>query len=345
VKALMKTEPQPGSIKLMDVDRPKIGSEEILVKVKAAAICGSDLGIYDWTASFHWLPLPLIIGHEYAGEIAEVGQTVRDLRVGERVTGLAALGCGICLNCRMGRTNICVDRKILGLHMNGVFAEYVKVPARYVHRLPDNLSYVEAAPTEAMATSAHTVLERASVSPDSTVAILGPGPIGLFALQFLKLFNVKKTIITGLTADERRLKIAEELGADIIINVDQEDPISRVKEEMEGVGADIVFEASGNPLALQQAVHMVKRGGEIVLIGHSSKPAQIASVDLVRGAITMKGTYAYTMETFKKVLDLMSQGKVQSKPVITHILSLEEFNQAFEAAKSREAAKVVFKID
>jgi len=345
MKALMKTEPQPGYIKLMDVDKPQIGSEEILVKVKAAAICGSDIGIHDWTASFHWLPLPLIIGHEYAGEIAEVGEAVTEFQVGERVTSLAALGCGKCLNCRMGRTNICIGRKILGLHMNGVFAEYVKVPARYVHKLPDNLSYVEAAPTEAIATSAHAVLERVSVSPDSTVAILGPGPIGLFALQFLKLLNVKKTIITGLTVDQGRLKIAEELGADVIINVDQEDPVSRVKEETEGVGADIVFEASGSPLALQQAIQMVKRGGEIVLIGHSSKPAQIASVDLVRGAITMKGTYAYTTETFKKVLDLMSRGKVQSKPVITHVLPLEEFTQAFEAAKSREAAKVVFKID
>jgi len=345
VKALMKTEPQPGYIKLVDVNKPQIGPEEILVKVKAASICGSDLGIYDWTASFHWLPLPLIIGHEHAGEIAEVGDAVTEFRVGERVTGLAVLGCGKCLNCAMGRTNICVDRKILGLHTNGVFAEYVKVPARYVHRLPDSLSYVEAAPTEAMATSAHAVLERSSVSPDSTVAILGPGPIGLFALQFLELFNVKKTIITGLTVDQGRLKIAEELGADVIINVDQEDPVSRVKEETEGAGVDIIFEASGSPLALQQAVHMVKRGGEIILIGHSSKPAQIASVDLVRGAITMKGTYAYTMETFKKVLDLMSRDKVQSKPVITHILPLEEFDQAFEAAKSREAAKVVFEID
>lgn len=344
MKALAKVKPRPGYVKLISADKPSIKSDEVLIGVKATAVCGSDVGIYDWAAPFRWLSLPLIIGHEYAGDIVEVGEAVTAFHVGDRVTGLAALGCGACLDCRMGRSNICINRKNLGLHLDGAFAEYVKVPARYVQRLPDNVSYVEATPTEVIATAAHAVMERTAISPGSTVAILGPGPVGLFTLQFVKLFNVKKTIITGLTSDQKRLKIAEELGADIIINVSEEDPIRRIKEETGGAGADFIFEASGSPIALQQAIRMIKRGGEIIVIGFSSKTVEIAPVDLVRGAVALKGIYANTVETFKRVLELMGSGKIRVKPLITHKLRLEEATRAFKTVKSREAAKVVFKI-
>lgn len=340
--AVVKTRHGPGNVELKNVDRPKLRPDEIVIGVKAAAICGSDIGIYQWARPFHFMHLPIVMGHEYAGEVVEIGDAIEGFKVGDRVTGLATIGCGLCVECRMGRSNICAKRRTYGVHMNGAFAQYLAVPARYAVRLPIEVPYEVAAPVEAIATTANAVIEQASIRPGSNVAVLGPGPIGLYVVQFLRLLNVQNIIITGTTFDKERLGLATRLGADHTIDVTEEHAVEKVRKITEDRGVDVVFETSGSHLALQQGVAMLRRGGHLYLIGLGSEHAEITSTDLVREAITLQGVYANTIETFEYVLSLIRAKKIHPELVTSNVLPIEEIARGFELAKSKKGVKVVF---
>lgn len=340
--AVVKTKPCPGNIELRNVGRPRLKLDEVLIEVKAAAICGSDIGIYDWNDPFHFIRLPIIMGHEYAGEVVEIGDAVEGFKVGDRVTGLATIGCGFCVECRMGRSNICTNRRTYGVHMNGAFAQYLAAPARFTVCLRDEIPFEVAAPLEAIATAAHAVIERASVRPGLKVAVLGPGPIGLYIVQFLKLLNVQTIIVTGTNLDRERLRLASSLGADQTIDVTEKSAVEMVREITENKGVDVVFEASGSHLALQQGVSMLRRGGHLCLVGLGSQPAKIAPKDIVREAITLQGVYANTVETFEYVLRLIRAKKIHPELVTSNLLPIQEFARGFELAKSKVGVKIVF---
>ena len=346
MKAVLKTQEGPG-IEVRDVDVPQIGDTDILVKVVVSSVCGSDVSIYEWKSGYqgyHWwdgsLSLPVILGHEFSGRVVEVGSRVYKAAVGDRITASPLMPCGRCDMCLAERPEFCM-KSIVGMLSNGTYAEYVRLTAEAnIIKLPDNVSYEAASLIEPLAVALHAV-ELSSIKPGDRAAVIGPGPIGLMSLQVLKAAGASLLTVSGTSADRKRLEMAERLGADIIIDVEKEDVVTRVMAATEGEGLDFVFEATGNSATLPQALSMVGVGGKVVLIGMYSSPAQFNPVEVVIGNKSIIGSFAYESQTWKRSLALLAKGIVAPEAMITHRLPLEEAEKGFEMAAKKEAVKVV----
>ena len=266
MKALVKKAKGKGQIELMDYPVPQVKEGYVLIKIKAAGICGSDLKIYDDDHPYY---PPVVLGHEFSGVIEEMGSGVEGWRTGDRVVSeVHGLVCGRCRFCLSGEKHVCPSKRALGWGIDGGFAEYVSVPSWLLHRIPEQITFEEAAVMEPLAIAIHGVLERARVEPEDVVVVLGCGPVGLLALQTAKAEGASKVFITGITQDEKlRLKLARELGADRTINVEKEDPVAVVRESTGGVGADLVVEVSGAPQAIAQGFRIVRTHGRFLAIG------------------------------------------------------------------------------
>lgn len=340
MKAIVKTKKEPG-IDVMDMPVPKIESNEILVKVAAGSVCGSDVHIYEWGPSYHFMPLPMIIGHEFSGQVAEVGSEVTHIKVGDRISAIPAMACGRCAMCRTGRPSACRSRLGPGLSSDGYFAEYgLLTSAADIFKLPENMSMEAAALLEPFSVSLNAV-DIADFKIGQKVAVLGPGPIGLFALQILRAGGAGKIMVTGATGDEKRLALAKKLGADITVNVMQDDPVKLARDMSRG-GLDIVFEATGNPNAIQQALDMVRNGGKVIVIGIHSGPATFDPTPLVRRRKSLVGAYSYNAQTWHRSIELISGGIIDAEAVITHRVPLENAEEGFHLAVTKKASKVLF---
>jgi len=347
MKAVVKTKEEPG-IEILDVDAPKIGDTDILVKVVASSLCGSDVSIYEWKSGYqgyHWwdgsLALPVILGHEFSGQVVEVGSRVKKAAVGDRITASPLMPCGECDMCLGGRPEFCMN-SIVGMLVNGTYAEYVRLTAgASIIKLPDNVSYEAASLIEPLAVALHAV-ELSNIKPGDRVAILGPGPIGLFTLQVLKAAGASLVMMAGTSADRKRLELAERLRADVIVDVEKEDVVSRAMEATRGEGLDFVFEATGNPVTLPQALSMVGFGGKVVLLGMYADLTHFNPVEVVKGSKSIIGAIAYEPQTWKRSLALLAQGIVAPEAIITHRLPLEEAERGFKLAAKKEAAKILF---
>jgi len=343
MKAVLKTEWEPGIIEIKDVDKPKIGADEVLIEVMATGICGSDVEIYEASMPLP-VSLPRIMGHEFSGVVVEVGEAVLGVRVDDRVVAESGIVCRRCRFCKMGRHNLCLQRKILGYLWDGTFAEYVKVPGINVHKVPDNVPLDEAALAEPTAVTVHAVVERAHIMAGDVVAILGPGPIGLLTLQCAKSAGARRIIVTGLSADRSRLELARKLGADETINVEEEDAVKKTKELTDAFGADVVFEATGAPPAVKQAIDLTRKGGKIVLMGLHTKPVEkFDATHIIVNEKNILSSFAHASQTWDRALSLISDGKIKPRPLITHVLPLEQIEQGFHLVKKKEAIKVVIK--
>jgi len=341
MKAVLKTKRGPGNVELRDVDIPKVTSDEVLIEVKSTGICGTDVHIYHDSAFY---TPPVILGHEYAGVITQVGSEVQNFDVGDRVTSPATIPCGTCFMCRTNRSNRCVgdQKRILGAHKaDGTFTKYVAVPSKILHKIPVALSFDDAAVAEPVACAIHNVSELVGINPGDVVVVLGPGPIGLISLQIAKISGAQKVIITGVSADEDRLKLAKRLGADVTINVEEQDPIEAVRSLTDGLGADVVLEASGASVARKQAFNLVRRCGKVGLIGLAGKPAEIDLDKVVEGELEVKGSWGTIWTSWRKALSLMSSGKIQVAPLITTRLPLEKWQEGFKMMEERKALKVL----
>jgi len=340
MKVLRKTAKGEGNVEFKDLEPPKIKSDELLVEVKAAGICGTDLHILHDKS--HYVP-PVTLGHEYSGVVVEAGSDVKDFEVGDTVTSPATINCGICHFCRIGFTNRCIDpnKRILGVaRANGAFARYMAVPAKIAHKLPKDIPFEEAALAEPVACAVHAT-EMVKVNMGDTVVILGPGPMGLLILQLARLAGATQTIVTGIAADHDRLKIAKELGADHIINVEQENPIPIIKEITNDLGADVVFECSGAPAAQKQAFDIVRRRGKIGLVGLTGREINISLDKIVEGELEVSGSWGTLWTSWKLAIKLISLKKLQVKPLISATLSLEQWEKGFQLMESKEAIKVL----
>ncbi len=341
MKAVVKTKRGRGNIELKDVDIPGIEPDEVLVEVKFAGICGTDVHIYHDSAFY---TPPVILGHEYSGVIVQKGSEVVDFDIGDRVTSPATISCGECLMCRTNHANRCVgeQKRILGTHKaDGTFARFVAVPSRILHKIPEPLSLEEASVAELAACVVHAVFERVAVGPGDVVAILGPGPMGLLTLQAAKIAGAEQVIVTGIGADQDRLKVAEDLGADLIINVEQVDPVERVRSLTDGWGADVVFEASGASPARRQAFSMVRRCGKVGLIGLTGEPTDIDLDKIVEGELDVKGSWGTVWTSWRRTLNLLSSGMMQVAPLISAKLPLESWREGFKLMEERRALKVL----
>lgn len=341
MRALLKTVWKPEAIEIKEIEKPSISPDEVLIKVDATGICGTDLEIYKATSPIP-IQLPRILGHEFSGVVTKVGDEVTNINVGDRVVSETGVVCRRCVFCRMGKHNLCPHRKPIGIARDGAFAEYVKAPSINIHKIPNNVSLEEAALTEPLAVAVHAVIERSQVTAGDTVAVVGAGTIGLLILECARLAGARMTLLSG--HHENRLEVAKSLGADIVVNEKKENPIDRAMELTDGLGIDVAYEATGNPKAVEQAIAMTRKGGKVVLIGVHSKPMEGFNVhDIISNEKILIGCWTHTSSTWDRALNLLSSRKIKTAPLITHILPLERIRLGFELLKKREAIKVLIK--
>ena len=334
--AVVKEHSGPGFV-IKDVPEPKCREDDVVVKVKSVGFCGTDGPILAGTREGPW---PLIPGHEFAGDIVETGAKVEGWKVGDRVSACIVIGCGNCKFCIEGNEPLC-DRLIeTGIHVNGAFAEYVRVPAKVLVKLRDTTSYDFGAAIDPVASAYRTVKKMPLTSKD-TVMVLGPGPIGLYATQLLKLRGARKIIVLGAACDKDRLQMALKLGATDIINNSEEDPVERVKEITGGEMLDFVHDCAGAAALVETAMNSIKKSGSYYITGlfHSDPPVNLGKV--VRSEIDIRGTICYTREEFRECLDLIQDGRVEVTPMITHHYALKDMEKAFETFQKREAIKIM----
>jgi L-iditol 2-dehydrogenase len=316
-------------LRVEDVPVPKVEAGEVLVKVKAATTCGTDLKILQRGYVEKVIKLPTIFGHEWAGEVVETGEGLEWPQKGMRVRAGNSAPCLHCTMCQKGKYNLCENM----IWLWGAYAEYIKVPARMVlvntQEIPRHVSYEEAAITEPLACVLHGV-EEARVKLDDTVAIIGAGPIGLLHLLTVKKMGAEKVIIIDLV--EERLNFAEKLGADETVNAGKVDAVETVRQLTDGYGADVVIEAIGLPTTWEQALKLVRKGGTVLEFGGcpSGTEIKLSTEQLHYGEVTVLGAFHTTPLHFRKAINLIACRTVDVRPLITRKMRLEEIKEAFE---------------
>jgi threonine 3-dehydrogenase len=342
MKALIKDKPVRGAT-FTDRPIPKIGNDDLLVKVHAAAICGTDIHIYQWNEyASSRIKLPLLFGHEFSAEVVEVGKNVANFRIGDRVAAETHVPCGHCYQCSTGLQHICKDMKILGVHMNGAFSEYSILPAVCAWKLDPALSYEMGATMEPFGISVHAMSKTKPAG--KKVVVFGCGPIGIYAQMVAKLSGAEYVI--GVDVTKERLDLACKMGTDIVLNAKEVNIVDEVDKITKGFGADIVVELTGNKSVLNEATQTLRRGGEIVLVGLFSGPVEW---DIVNNVIYKEANvYGVTgrimWDTWWTAQSMILSGKIDVSPVITHRFDLEDYDKAFQLAESASTGKIVFRI-
>jgi len=339
MKGVVKYARGDGYVDLRDVEEIPPPPNQVKIEVKASGICGSDLHIYHDKIKIPIRP-PVVIGHEFSGVVVDKGDKVDDdIKIGDRVTGEPSIEiCGKCRYCRNEYYNLCSDRKVLGYWFNGCFARYCNVT--FVHRLPDNVSFEAGAMTELLACCVHGVIEQTGVSAGDFVAITGPGPVGLFAAQ-VALAEGGVVMVCGTSADQHRLKLAEELGVHHVLNIDEDDSVKRVKELTEGYGADVVLECSGFPAAARMALDMVRKQGKYTQMGLFGGPIEIDFEKIAFKEIQVTGFVSQRRPAWKRALSLMGRGVIQGEKLISHRFPLDEWREAFDLFERKEGIKLI----
>lgn len=334
--AVVKEHKGPG-FAIKDIPMPVCREDDVIVKVKSVGFCGSDGPILAGTRE---VPYPLIPGHEFAGDIVETGAKVKDWKIGDRVSACIVIGCGNCKYCIEGNEPLCDNLIETGIHVDGAFAEYVRVPAKVLVKLRDTTSYDFGAAADPVA-SAYRTIKRMPLTSKDTVMVLGPGPIGLYATQLLKLRGARKIIVLGADCDRDRLELAKTLGADYVINNSIEDPIERIREITDGEMLDFVHDCAGAVPLVEVAMNSLKKTGHYYITGlfHQLAPTDLGKV--VRSEIDIHGTICYTREEFRECLQLIEDGRVNVTPMITHHYALSDMQKAFEVFNSRQAVKIM----
>lgn len=343
MRGLMKTARGVGNLEIREIDNPKPGKDEVLIEVSAAGICGTDIHIKH-DQSFY--TPPVILGHEYSGTVVETGSDVVDVNVGDKVVSPATAYCGRCYQCKTGHMNRCTaeGKRILGVSLaNGAFAKYLTVPEYIVHQVPAGVSMEEAALAEPTACVVHAVAESTNICPGDSVVIQGPGTMGLLAVQVAKAMGAGRVIVTGVSADKWRLDIAKKTGADLTIDVQSEkDPVSVVRDYTDSLGADVVIEASGACVACAQSLDFVKVAGHVALVGVRGQSMEIDLDPMIEKELTMTGTWGTLPSSWVTTLRLMGSRKIDVSPLITHRISLDEWQKGFELMETQQAIKVLF---
>lgn len=331
----------PGNMEIQDAAMPeKLEAGEVLVKVKAAGICGSDLHIYHGTSPV--ATYPRVIGHEVVGEIAEVGAGVDNLKVGDHVAIDPVVSCGDCYPCRIGRNNVCKSLKVRGVHTDGGFAEYVALPGTGVYKISKDIPWGEAAMIEPFTIGAQ-IMKRGEITGDDTVLILGAGPIGLISLQVAKMVGAK-VIITDLL--DKRLAVAKELGADVIVNTGNEDLKEIVFKETAGMGVTVVVEAVGLPHLLEEAVQLTSPAARIVVLGFTETPSKLAQLYITKNELDIRGSRLHANQ-FPTVIEWFNNKKVNPKVLISHQFHFSEVKKAINMIETdpQGVCKVILLFD
>ncbi len=332
MKALLLSEYK--HLEIADLPSPTPADGEVLVSVAACGICGSDVHGYDGSSGRR-IP-PIVMGHEAAGTIAALGDGVSGFAVGDRVTFDSTIFCGACSNCHRGDVNLCDHRQVLGVSCGefrrpGAFAEYVAVPSRILYRLPESLSFSEAAMLEAVSVALHGV-SLAQVSVGSTALVLGAGMIGLLTLQALRAAGCARIFVADL--DQTRLKLAQDVGATIVLS-SEADVVEQVMQLTGGMGVDLAIEAVGRNETVKTSIESVRKGGTVVLVGNISPEVTLPLQKVVTRQIRLQGSCASSGE-YPRAIELLASGAIQVKPFITAVAPLEDGPRWFERLYARE---------
>ena len=337
MKSLVKAKREPG-IWMEDVPKPECGVNDVLIKIGQTAICGTDIHIYLWDA---WaqatIPVPMTVGHEFYGEIVEVGREVKGLKPGQRVSGEGHLTCGFCRNCRAGRRHLCRNTEGVGVNRPGCFAEYLAIPATNVMVLPDNITADQASILDPLGNATHCALAFNVVGED--VLITGAGPIGIMAVAILRHIGARHIVITDV--NDHRLALARKMGASHAVNVKHQS-LQTVMDELGMVeGFDVGLEMSGNPSAFNEMVNAMNHGGKIALLGIPPKETAIDWNQVIFKGLVIKGIYGREMfETWYKMIAMLQSG-LDVSPVITHHFPVADYQKAFEIMASGQSGKII----
>jgi len=337
MKALVKAEAAPG-LTMKEIPEPTIGPNDVLIKTRRTAICGTDMHIWHWDEwAQRTVPVPMQVGHEYAGEIVEMGSEVRGLKIGDRVSGEGHITCGFCRNCRAGRRHLCRNTEGVGVNRPGCFAEYLSLPASNVFKLSPVIDDELASILDPFGNATHTALSFGVVGED--VLITGAGPIGIMAVAIAKHVGARHVVITDV--NDYRLDLARQMGATRAVNVSREKLDDVVKDLGMEEGFDVGMEMSGNPHAFRDLLRTMNHGGSVALLGIMPENTGISWDEVIFKGLNMKGVYGREMfETWYKMAAMLQSG-LDIRPVITHRLPVADFREGFEIMGSGQSGKVI----
>jgi threonine 3-dehydrogenase len=340
MQALRKPRPERGAA-LESVSIPTIGPNDVLVRVRAASICGTDLHIYAWDPwSASRIKPPMTFGHEFCGVVEKVGAEVSAIKPGEFVSAEMHVNCGHCRQCRVGQPHVCQNLKIIGIDQNGCFAEFVSIPASNIWKMDPAIPEHYGAIMDPLGNAVHTVLSGAIAA--QTAAVTGAGPIGLMAIAIAKACGASHIFVTEVNAQRRAMALR--MGADVALDPSAGDVVKQVIAATGGSGVDVLLEMSGHPAAIQQGFQMLRAGGRASLLGIPSKPVTLNLVDdiIFKGA-TIHGIFGRRMfETWVQMTDLLKSGKLNLEPLFAERLPLDRFADAFKMLEGGLAGKVLF---
>ena len=337
MKALVKKERRPG-IWLDEIAEPKVGPNDVLIKIAKTAICGTDMHIYKWDAwAQKTIPVPMAVGHEYYGHIVEIGSEVAGLKTGDRVSGEGHITCGYCRNCRAGRRHLCRNSVGVGVNRPGAFAEYLAIPAGNAFKLSAAISDDVAAILDPFGNATHTALAFNMVGED--VLITGAGPIGIMAVAIARFVGARHVVITDV--NDYRLELARKMGASRAINITRESLDQTMKDLDMQEGFDVGLEMSGNAAALRELLRTMHHGGSVAILGIPPEETAIDWSQVIFKGLTLKGIYGREMfETWYKMSSLLQSG-LSLAPIITHHFAIKDYLQGFETMGSGQSGKVI----
>ncbi len=337
MRAIVKSRPQPG-LWLEDIDRPAVGPNDVLIQVRKSSICGTDLHIDSWDEwAQETIPVPMAIGHEFTGTVAEVGSEVERLEIGQRVTGEGHITCGVCRNCRAGRRHFCINTIGVGVNRPGAFAEFVAIPGANAYPVPDGISDSIATLLDPLGNAVHTALEYDLVGED--VLVTGAGPIGMMVVAIARHVGARFIVATDI--NPYRLAIVRKMGVDRAVDARRADLRDVMADLGMKEGFDVGLEISGAGAALSQMLDVMNNGSYIALLGIPTNDHPIDWNDIIFKGLTLKGIYGRKLfETWYKMIAMLQTG-LDVSPVITHEFPAERFEEAFEIAGSGESGKVI----
>jgi L-iditol 2-dehydrogenase len=334
---------EPLAVELRETPVPAIGEEDVLLRVGAVGVCGSDVHQYHNSQSWP-VRVPIVLGHEFCGTVAEIGVRVKGFREGDRVVSETAANiCGECLYCRIGKYNLCPRRSGFGSGTHGAMANYVCVPARCLHHIPDVLLFERAALTEPCCVAYNAVAVKSSIRPGDTVFVIGPGPIGLLCAEMARIAGAGTLIVAGTKQDASRLDVARALGATQTVDIQSTNIVEYMRGIGDGLGADLVIDAAGASPAMKAALEIVRPGGQITKVGWGPQPLNFSLDPLVQKAVSLQGSFSHTFENWEKVVAMLSAGQINLGPVISQVAALDQWRECFDGMYTGKYVKAVLR--
>ncbi|SFL33759.1 L-iditol 2-dehydrogenase [Halogranum rubrum] len=339
MKQIVQTGPE--AVEVQEGEQPTPGPNEVLVRVHTAGLCGSDAHAYKYEGGYEWIPIPRIMGHEYSGEVVEVGDQVTSIREGQRVVEEPIHHCGECFQCRNGQENVCQNFSITGMHRDGAYAEYTVVEPHHLHPIPDSVSLSHAAITEPTSIATRAVFSQSDVTPGDQVLVEGPGPIGVLVASIADSMGAN-VLLSGLGQDAKsRLPQMRRLGIDTI-DVESHSLEDEVDSRTNGGGFDVVFDTTGHRSGVETGIDVTRKGGQVVVVGLPGEPSNVFMTPVVRGEIDINTSYGSTWSNFEQALRLMENGTIDADDIVDTSFSTSNPARAFEAFLNSEVIKPVF---